>query len=57
VKLMNNPITDLTALVNNTGLGEGDTVHLENVTPTVELCSQVDALELRGLTVKSECAP
>ena len=49
--LGNNSITDIRPLLDNTGLGTGDRVHLgSNVS-----CADVAALQARGVTVESDC--
>ena len=51
--LDNNPdLTDIQPLLDNTGLGEGDTVDL---TGTSVSCTDVTALRARGVTVVSPC--
>lgn len=50
--LSNNRIKDITPLVANTGLGEGDRVHLENnPLSTQALTEQIPALQARGVRV------
>ena len=48
LRLDNNPITDIQPLLDNTGLGPGDTVSLRDTSPR---CADVAALEARGVDV------
>jgi Leucine-rich repeat (LRR) protein len=51
--LDNNPnLTNIQALLDNTGLGAGDEVHLESTNVS---CTDVAALEAKGVTVQSDC--
>ncbi|NIM47876.1 MAG: leucine-rich repeat domain-containing protein, partial [Gemmatimonadales bacterium] len=51
--LTNNPnLTDIQPLLDNTGLGAGDTVDLQSTSVS---CSDVAALEAKGVTVLSDC--
>ena len=52
VVLSNNPISDIQPLVDNTGLGVGDSVHLYNTNVS---CADVAALEAKGVLVSSAC--
>ena len=51
--LRNNPnLADIQPLLNNTGLGSGDVVFLENTNVS---CPDVAALEAKGVNVMSDC--
>ena len=50
--LQANSITDIQPLLNNAGLGAGDTVHLRSMSVS---CADVAALEAKGVTVTSDC--
>ena len=50
--LDNNSITDIQPLLDNTGLGVGDTVSLSGTSVS---CADVAALEAKGVTVFSDC--
>jgi hypothetical protein len=51
--LDNNPnLTDIQPLLDNTGLGADDTVDRESTNVS---CSDVAALEAKGVTVQSDC--
>ena len=51
--LENNPnLSDIQALLDNTGLGAGDEVHLKG---TGVSCTDVAALQAKGVTVYSDC--
>ena len=51
--LNNNPnLTDIQPLLDNTGLGAGDTVFLSNTNVS---CTDVAALQAKGVTVESDC--
>ena len=51
--LGNNPnLTDIQSLLDNTGLGAGDIVDLQFTSVS---CSDVAALEAKGVTVLSDC--
>ena len=53
LRLNNNPnLTDIQPLLNNAGLGAGDTVELQGTSVS---CSDVAALEAKGVTVLSDC--
>ena len=53
LNLQNNPnLTDMQALLDNTGLGAGDTVYLWS---TNVRCADVAALQDKGVTVYSDC--
>jgi Leucine-rich repeat (LRR) protein len=53
LSLDNNPnLTDIQPLLDNTGLGAGDTVNLES---TGVSCTHVAALEAKGVEVQSDC--
>jgi len=49
---MNPDLTDIQTLLDNTGLGTGDSVLLMNTNVS---CTDVVALEARGVTVISDC--
>ena len=52
LNLSGNSITDLSALVTNTGLGEGDTVNVRaNPLSSVSIDTHIPALQSRGVTV------
>ena len=51
--LNGNPnLTDIQPLLDNTGLGAGDTVFLSNTNVS---CTDVAALQAKGVTVESDC--
>ncbi len=51
--LYNNPaLTDIQPLLDNTGLGAGDTVDLRSTNVS---CADVAALQAKGVTVQSDC--
>jgi hypothetical protein len=51
--LDNNPnLTDIQPLLDNTGLGAGDTVNLESTSVS---CTDVAALQAKGVEVHSDC--
>ena len=52
IDLANNSITDIQPLLDNTGLGAGDTVNLWGTNVS---CTDVAALEAKGVTVESDC--
>ena len=51
--LGSNPINDIQPLLDNTGLGAGDSVNLWNTNVS---CTDVAALEAKGVTVTSDCS-
>ncbi len=51
--LSNNPnLTNIQPLLDNTGLGAGDTVNLESTSVS---CTDVAALQAKGVAVRSDC--
>ena len=54
LRLYNNPISDIQPLLDNTGLGAGDTVDLRSTSVS---CADVTALEAKGVTVRSSNCP
>ena len=53
INLDNNPaLTDIQPLLDNTGLGPGKVVRLMNTNVS---CTDVAALEAKGVEVKSDC--
>ena len=51
--LSNNPnLTEIQPLLDNTGLGAGDTVYLQSTSVS---CTDVAALQAKGVTVQSDC--
>ena len=51
--LSNNPnLTEIQPLLDNTGLGAGDTVDLQSTSVS---CTDVAALQAKGVTVESDC--
>ena len=53
LRLENNQnLTDIQPLLDNTGLGAGDTVNLESTSVS---CTDVAALEAKGVQVQSDC--
>ena len=51
--LANNPeFTDVQPLLDNPGLGAGDTVFLRSTSAN---CADVAALQAKGVTVRSDC--
>lgn len=52
LRLFGNPINDIQPLLDNAGLGEGDSVDL---TSTSVSCLAVAALQAKGVSVSSDC--
>ena len=52
LRLYNNPISDIQPLLDNTGLGAGDTADLRSTSVS---CADVAALEAKGVRVESDC--
>jgi internalin A len=53
LSLQNNPgLTNIQPLLDNTGLGAGDTVYLQSTNVS---CTDVAALEAKGVRVESDC--
>ena len=48
----NRNLTDIQPLLDNAGLGVGDTVHLQSTSVS---CTDVAALQAKGVTVLSDC--